>query len=204
MTPCRVLFKNPSIDYAQQASTRACMFLDEKGRQHPSTSGSGQHQTQHGNNTALLPSNCYHSPSVLLLRYCSADQPLRAVYSGFIPDTHTRSSARARSHAHVTTHVYNLPCTFLFFYKLLWIGETTVAVFLCFYIKCRMCPCPHSLHCPHRLPGQRHRYNRCWREGGDISLQPILHVWSHTGGRPSPREEQKTLLKSPGAKFKRW
>lgn len=53
-----------------------------------------------------------------------------------------------------------------------------------------------------RLTGQRHRYNRCWREGRVIPLQPIVYVWSHVGGRPSSREEQKTLFKSPGAKFK--
>lgn len=54
----------------------ACVSMD--GCEHLFTSGSGQHQAQHGSNTALLPSNCYHSPCVLLLRYCSADQPLRA------------------------------------------------------------------------------------------------------------------------------
>ena len=78
-------------------------ILDKEGRQHLSTSGSGQHQTQHGNNTALLPSNCYHSPSVLLLRYCSADQPLRAFYSGLIPDTHTHTHTHAAEHVHTHT-----------------------------------------------------------------------------------------------------
>lgn len=77
-----------------------------QGRRHPSTSGSGQHQKQHGNNIALLPSNCYHSPSVLLLRYCSADQPLRAVYGGLLPDTHMHITEHMRTHTCVNSHVY--------------------------------------------------------------------------------------------------
>lgn len=56
-----------------------------------------------------------------------------------------------------------------------------------------------SLFC---LTGKWHRNNRCWGEGGVISLQPIVHVGVHAGGWVTQREEQKTLAKSPG--MERW
>lgn len=62
------------------------------------TSGSGPHQTQHGGNAALLPSNCCHSPSVLL-RCCSADQPSRAESVEADP-RHTQMSVPPNTHTH--------------------------------------------------------------------------------------------------------
>lgn len=71
------------------------------GCEHLSTSGSGRHQMQHGSNTALLPSNCYHSPSVLLLRCCSADQPPRARSIEALSQTHTHGAERTHKDTYI-------------------------------------------------------------------------------------------------------
>lgn len=60
-----------------------------------------------------------------------------------------------------------------------------------------------SLICPLScLTGQWHRHNRCRGEGGVIALQPILYVRGHARGRATQREEQKTLIQSPGIERK--
>ena len=89
------------------ACVNACACASVCGCERLSTSGSGRHQTQHGSNTALLPSNCCHSPSVLLLRYCSADQPPRARSVEASSQTHTRTHAHKHAHMHVAKQTHS-------------------------------------------------------------------------------------------------
>lgn len=179
------------------------------GCEHLFTSGSGQHQAQHGSNTALLPSNCYHSPCVLLLRYCSADQPLRAQSVEASFQTHTRTVTQTCTHIHTCgwfllyesefengwftwfgKFTKNQPYAPSSYCQLHWTVFTSNRnVFISGSVSIMSLTCP-----PPCLTGQWHRYNRCWGEGGVISLQPILYVRRHTGGWATQREEQTTLI----------
>lgn len=85
-----------------------CPYISVYSTSSRPTSGSGPHQTQHGGNAALLPSNCCHSPSVLL-RCCSADQPSRAESVEADP-RHTQMSVPPNTHTHRNNSVTTPGC----------------------------------------------------------------------------------------------